>query len=824
MFLVDPDNRKLANDLPPLKTGNNIKAGEHFSVSLDAGFLRYIQAVDPYVIVYSESWMGKKPRPAEGEKTLRRIVLIKEGMAPNARLAVTSFPLLGPVTMGEDLLDVYVTLKVVVLSKHDNQQTIQLVEGLASTASTAAPQYAPIAGAAAATIAAFISQNRDKVEFEHTFVFSPDGFAEDGISSTPHTSETTLREGRLVVLKGESRFRSIPYPNWYYYLWPFNWFGLSPDGPSRRFEVDDTPNYTLVGEIVRLGPSAVGSLFSDAASDASFPWKWFVTSSPPTDPSRLAVDGYHLIKCVDQHNLFVPSHLQSSEPLGGFFSWVGGKFKSESNSPTAETNYITRLRERYGVKEGEDICKLRPTYPLAGDQNFFTKWIYRIFSLGQRPTVQSTNLYSEKTHMILGIRKAKGTLGTFETMGDLFAEHATLIDEVTTTSSEANKISNERIKTAFESAKQAALFERSKRQIREEVKHRVLDPADIPGKELITNEEDRKTLDRLAIQENVQYAKATIIDYAKNIKDKEGEEFFRAMIDFVELTRKSWAPKFPGANNEWIDAWKQVVNNVRGFLMQNADFRKSYLLHAADWENLKDGDCLGSREKPAVSIADVTTVRGPQGKRIVRLNTRVSPKVNEPFTLKYLAVNGTAILDTDFEQIAPATQTFGKDDKNRTSNITIKSTGINEGDKDFFATIELDPGDKEKAHVCKARSRITIRDGVGPVAALTVDPVLRKETKDGNSYYLLTFKTDQQVQDPIRFRYQWQFAPTANANAYTIEPKEFIIEPYALSTEHKIPFPGENQKVLWIQFLANEVFNNAKPSASMFKSEYKDSN
>ncbi len=83
------------------------------------------------------------------------------------------------------------------------KQTIKLVEGLASTAATAAPQYAPIAGAAAATVAAFISQNRDKVEFEHTFVFSPDGFAEDGISSTPHASQATLREGKLVVLKGK---------------------------------------------------------------------------------------------------------------------------------------------------------------------------------------------------------------------------------------------------------------------------------------------------------------------------------------------------------------------------------------------------------------------------------------------------------------------------------------------------------------------------------------------------------------------------------------------------------------------------------------------
>lgn len=60
VFLVDPDNGKLMSDLPALKAGNNIGAGDYFCVSLDAGFLRYLQAVDPYVIVYSESWMGKK--------------------------------------------------------------------------------------------------------------------------------------------------------------------------------------------------------------------------------------------------------------------------------------------------------------------------------------------------------------------------------------------------------------------------------------------------------------------------------------------------------------------------------------------------------------------------------------------------------------------------------------------------------------------------------------------------------------------------------------------------------------------------------------------
>lgn len=115
-------------------------------------------------------------------------------MAPNSKLPVTNFPLLGPVSMGEDLLDVYVTLKVVVLSKNDNAQSIKLVEGIAGAASAAGPQYSALAGAAAATVAAFISQNKDKIEFEHTYVFSPEGNSPKGGQGDTHFTKLELRE------------------------------------------------------------------------------------------------------------------------------------------------------------------------------------------------------------------------------------------------------------------------------------------------------------------------------------------------------------------------------------------------------------------------------------------------------------------------------------------------------------------------------------------------------------------------------------------------------------------------------------------------------
>ncbi len=110
---------------------------------------------------------------------------------------------------------------------------------------------------------------------------------------------------------------------------------------------------------------AVGSLFSDAASDASLLGKLFIrTPRPSTDPSRLGVDGYHLVECVDQPGFFVPPHFGTTQE--------------------ARDEYLDNVRTRHGIKNGEDICALLPTYPKTGSLT----------------TIPSNNLYSEKTHDI----------------------------------------------------------------------------------------------------------------------------------------------------------------------------------------------------------------------------------------------------------------------------------------------------------------------------------------------------------------------------------------------------------------------------------------
>lgn len=552
VFFVDPQTGNLTGKVDGLEAGERIRAGDYFAVSLDFGFVRYLQAVDPYVIVYAESWMGNKPRPTDSEKTLRQVVLLKEGMAPNAKLPVTSVPILGPVTMGEDLLNVYVTLKVVVLSKRDNQETIQLVEGLAGQAAAAAPQYSAIAGAAAATVAAFIAQNRDKVEFEHTFAFSPEGFLSESVKTSPYFSHTILREGQIVVIKGESRFRSIPYPNWYYYLYPLNWFGLSPDGASRRFESDAAPEYTPIGEIIRIPASAIGSLFSDARSDASF-WRFLfpgVADPPATAPANIALDGYQLVKCMN-----VVDHDAD----------IGGDPKDETKFSFLKSPPLRRSCKLISIKT-DDRNVLDPIKAAV-------KAAWKFVPVLGAPNIPqpTTNIYSEKTHFIARVHKTKGTLGTFDELLSHFSEHAATINEVTTSASTSRNVSAATRKQAFDSVQGTIKFDGMKQQIRHDAKRGQVGPPDISQSMMNDlDEEDIQTLRMLSVKENVYYTEKRIIHYAREYAYESGA--FCKVVDHVHGLRtgpwKAALESEKAAPAMWTSGWRQVLENVYGVLVK----------------------------------------------------------------------------------------------------------------------------------------------------------------------------------------------------------------------------------------------------------------
>lgn len=240
VYVIDPDNNKVVRANSSALAGENINPGDHFSILLDFGFIRYLQAVDPYLIVYSEAWMGDEPVPTKAEDKLRQVVLIKDGLAQNALLPITNYPILGPVTLGSSELPVSVSLKIVVLSKKDNQEAISLIEQISAAAGAAAPQYKLMAEAAGAVGSALVSLNRDKIEFEHTMTFQPSarvvgtGYASEG--QINDLSNHILKTGEYVIFKGESPDRRIPFETWYYYLWPFEWFGHSTDKDAMAFE------------------------------------------------------------------------------------------------------------------------------------------------------------------------------------------------------------------------------------------------------------------------------------------------------------------------------------------------------------------------------------------------------------------------------------------------------------------------------------------------------------------------------------------------------------------------------------------------------------
>lgn len=91
-FSVEPQTGKLTPVYSKIDAKNLI-GKESFEIALDSLFLRYLQAADPYVMIYSEAWMGSEVMPLDKKKLQRQIVLIKDGLSFNAKQPFTSIPM-----------------------------------------------------------------------------------------------------------------------------------------------------------------------------------------------------------------------------------------------------------------------------------------------------------------------------------------------------------------------------------------------------------------------------------------------------------------------------------------------------------------------------------------------------------------------------------------------------------------------------------------------------------------------------------------------------------------------------------------------------------
>jgi hypothetical protein len=381
--------------------GLPIGAGESFAVMLDFGFIRYFQAVDPYVIGYAASWMGTDPQPSDPEKMNQQLLFKKEGVGQNGRLSLTDVPLVGPVTLGPDNMPVTVTIKVVTLSRYDNAETISLLEQASSAVSAAQPQYAAAAQAAGALAAVIVSQNRDKIEFEHTFTFWPAGTLVP--TSDPHHTHLALQPGRYVVLKGENETRNIPYQNWYYYLWPLNWLGHSPSGESRRFEAEDDWRYCArYDEVVVDGDYGLSAL-------KTVPW---VLGCAVRAPFYLVGD------------IFIAGQLEAGKPTPPELLWLDSDYLTKSSrcvDPYAQVSDRSRaVAQRLAAGNG---------------------W----------------SIYAEKSHVVLRVARTAGSFGDFKTLVTRMSEQAQAINDLTTNRAEWEKMSADKQRALLDVIKSQAV-------------------------------------------------------------------------------------------------------------------------------------------------------------------------------------------------------------------------------------------------------------------------------------------------------------------------------------------------------------------------------
>lgn len=592
VYAVDPVSGYLTKKPNSKIAGEPIRSGDGFQVTLDFGFLRYIQAVDPYVIVFSECWMGSSARPADNEQTLRQVLLIKDGITPNARLPISHLPLLGPVTLEEDYGNVFVALKIVVLSKYDNAQSIQLLEGAAAVAQAAAPQYAVLSGAAADVAAAIVWQNKDKVEFEHSFSLTPlkEDPLDDGdsgpIELTPHHSAIPLRESRIAVLKGESGFRVVPYQTWYYYLWPFNWWGTSTDEVSRRFEATFSeyppdrgwrsykPTFTPTGIIeypfdviqipvwyISRGPYLIfrNIFVLDSWGDKPYHFAF--------QPEELAVNGFHLTSPMES------------------------RAESEQKEKDEETWWGKIGKCLYGDNKGDQSQKDGPKY-IPADQNVTAGSVIA----GRIP---DRLLYNDKTHMVFGISKTSGSLGNFKEISDGFTEHGKLVSDVTTSSSEWRKLSSDAIDQAFQSIERAAKFERARRENKEEAESGVVDTTKSFDH---LDQEDREAAIKDYIEEQMYYTRRRFVNHAlKNIAAAERipqdqtttrtaalKKIFPDIIEFIESDMNRWkiedAPD--NSKNLWLAGWTKVLDSTQRRVLAQGYSASELGFNADDWKKL----------------------------------------------------------------------------------------------------------------------------------------------------------------------------------------------------------------------------------------------
>lgn len=563
-FMVDEDG-KLSAEYQKVQADKLIGGDENFSINLDSLFLRYLQASDPYIVVYSEAWMGTKVRPTDDSKLQRQILLLKDGVGFNAKLPISNLSLLGPVTLDNEAMDVYVSLNVVVLSKNDNKQTTELLDGLASAVSTAAPQYAVIAGAAAKIGRAIVAQNRDKVEFEHTFNFSPKKGLKQIYAGLDESFFPPLAESKIVVIKGENEHRLVPYQNWFYYIWPLNWYGHRPSNNSIRFETSHAHykwSWLNNGAVNLIDEGATYSLVNapfKIALEMLMPSDSYLLQKEVTSPDELIVKGSYLLRRL---------------PLKDKLTV---KKKSEQKAVISTDSGV---KVEVGVGADDKIQ------------------VVDISSHNEEEGTFLHRLYSEKTHAILTIKRSAGTHGNFDSLLEKYRTHSEKLNDILADSSSSEKT----IKEAFEAIKKAVIFEKKRKKSVELAKTNA--GVDVLLKSVLQDDDGSLTADDKNVLQNVFWEQLSIesgkrlklvLDNLIAIKDLKPDDFFKKFKDSVKHEKDVYWNGCQGVTKEGsalveanrVSSWMNVLQTIVNYLYQNPNTRNYSYKITADFSNLR---------------------------------------------------------------------------------------------------------------------------------------------------------------------------------------------------------------------------------------------
>ncbi len=515
--------------------------------------------------------MGSEVMPLDKKKLQRQIVLIKDGLSFNARQPITSIPILGPVTMGDDSLDVHISLYVVVLSKNDNQETVDFLNGVAAVASSAAPQYALIAGAAADVGKAIVAQNRDKVEFEHTFNLTPIHTI-TGLFNHKEEFGPNLAEGKLVVIKGENKHRLVPYDNWFYYVSPFNWIGHPPELNSIQFETSSN----------QLDPK-----FRNTYLEHFLPKLTEETANYSLPNAPFGLLSFLLKPNISFITLILNKEATSPENIS-----VCGNYLLTTPTPTD--------------KQACDIDSNNGENP---DDTFIQR------------------LYHDKTYAILSVRRTDGSYGDFNTLHSSFdaAGYGAQIDSLVTTRDQSATKSKEAADLALDSVKKAITFERTKKQLSKlanqglssskTVDDVFKDPKD--PKDIISAE-DKARLKNIYWEELTLQSAKRLKSKIDNITEANASmtkvDFCEKFVNQIAYEQNYWritsnkditdSSKFDSTTPNRDIAWSSILLGLSNYLFDN-DKTKNYASVITDnLEKLKINDSNTPNQMPDITCTN----------------------------------------------------------------------------------------------------------------------------------------------------------------------------------------------------------------------------